>query len=478
MARYEESERETLRLIAGSLDDLLAVDSVARSILAGISRLDFSAFDELYGNDAVGRPAIDPRSLASVWTLALLRGVTSSVRLASLCERDLEFRWLLGDVRVEKSTLCDFRKHHQAALVSLSAQVLQALGQHQLLPGKNMGVDGTIVQAAASRHASKSRRSLEKDRQRLQALLEQRLSQGDADAESGELRALNQRRVRTEQALAELDKRNKMDCEAKLTVTEPDAGVKKLKNHSFAPAYNVQAVTDLDTGVIVSVSVVDSGNDCGQLQPQVEQAQAALDALGQGEGRLESITADSAYHDTRQLHELEGRNLRCYVADDGNKNRQAPNVAAEYQAECFAYEEATDSLKCPMGKELKRRKPNKNQTAMTYQAPTQTCQNCPAKSQCCPNATAGRCVNRTLPVYQETLDRVEQRLHTEEGKRKLHARWVTCEGVYARFNDLLHWKRCRMWNRVGAEMEVLWRQFIHNFMLLIEAWKPLVHANA
>jgi len=445
MARYEESERETLRFLTGSLDDLLAADSVARSILAGISRLDFSAFDELYGNDAVGRPAIDPRSLASVWTLALLRGVTSSVRLASLCERDLEFRWLLGDVRVEKSTLCDFRKHHQEALASLGAQVLQALGQHQLLPGKNMGVDGTIVQAAASRHASKSRRSLEKDRQRLQALLDQRLSQGDAEEESGEWKALNQRRVRTEQALAELDRRKKTDCEAKLTVTEPDAGVKKLKNHSFAPAYNVQAVTDLDTGVIVSVSVVDSGNDCGQLQPQVEQAQAALDALGPGERRLESITADSAYHDTRQLHE---------------------------------YEEATDTLKCPMGKELKRRKPNKNQTAMTYQAQARACQNCPAKSQCCPNAMAGRCVNRTLPVYQETLDRVEQRLHTEEGKRKLHARWVTCEGVYARFTDLLHWKRCRMWNRAGAEMELLWRQFVHNFMLLIETWKPLVQATA
>jgi len=78
-------------------------------IWAGFERLDFAKFAALYGNDAVGRPAVDPRSLTAVWTLALLRGVTSSVRLAALCEQDVEFRWLLGDVQVEKSTLCDSR---------------------------------------------------------------------------------------------------------------------------------------------------------------------------------------------------------------------------------------------------------------------------------------------------------------------------------------------------------------------------------
>jgi transposase len=106
----------------------------------------------------VGRSALNPRCLTAVWTLALLRGVTSSVRLAALCGQDLEFRWLLGDAPVEKSTLCDFRKEHGEALASLSTQVLGALGRNGLLPGENLGVDGTIVRAASSRRRLDARK--------------------------------------------------------------------------------------------------------------------------------------------------------------------------------------------------------------------------------------------------------------------------------------------------------------------------------
>ena len=148
MAKYIEHKRDTELFVAGSLEELLPEDSVARAIWMGLEQLDFGAYDGLYQNDEEGRPALNPRGLTAVWTLALLRGVTSSIRLASLCGQDLEFRWLLGDAPVEKSTLCDFRKEHGEALASLSTQVLGALGRNGLLPGENMGVDGTIVRAA------------------------------------------------------------------------------------------------------------------------------------------------------------------------------------------------------------------------------------------------------------------------------------------------------------------------------------------
>jgi hypothetical protein len=423
----------------------------------------------------VGRPAINPRSLTAVWTLALLRGVTSSVRLATLCGQDIEFRWLLGDVTVEKTALCDFRKFYQSELASLSAQVLGALGQHDLLPGKDMGMDGTIVRAASSRHSSKSRRRLEKRQQHLRAVIEEKLSQMDGDWESEEVKALERRRQRVADALAEMDARGITEQTGRLTVTEPDASVKQQKDHSFAPGYNVQVVTDLDSGVIVHAEVVDAGNDCGQLQPQLEHAQAALEELaGNEERKIESITADSAYHDTRQLDHLEGQRVTCYVPEDRNTHRQAPGVSPAYQADRFTYNEKTDTMKCPLGQDLNWRKLNKNKTAAVYQARARVCQACPAQSQCCPTSNSGRCASRPLPIYKETLDKVAGRLETEEGQHKKHARWVTCEGIYARFSDLLHWSRCRMWNRAGAEMELLWRQFTHNLMLWLGVWKPLV----
>lgn len=476
MARYKEDQRETLQLLTGSLDQLLPPDSVARCIRAGLAQLDFGAYDARYKNDRTGRPGLNPRCLAAVWMLGLLRGVTSSVRLAALCGQDIEFRWLAGDSPVEKSILCDFRKNYPEALVSLSTQVLGALGRNGLLPGENMGVDGTIVRAASSRHSVKKRKRLEAHNKHLQAALAAKLSQVDSDAGTEEVKTLARRQQRLTQALTEMTARGLGEASDRLTVTEPDAGLKRQKDGSFAPGYNAQAVTDLASGAIVSAQVVDEGGDGGQLQPQLERAQEVLEELGRSQDGVQSVTADGAYHDTLQLDAMENRGIQCFVPEDRNANRMAPGVSPEYCADQFAYDDTTDTMTCPRGQCMKRRKLNDSKTAAVYQAPGEACQSCPGKPHCCPTSKSGRYVNRTLPAYKATLDTVAERLKTDEGRRKKGARWVVCEGAFARLNGLLHWGRCRMWNRAGAEAELLWRQFVHNLMLLTGVWKPMIPA--
>jgi len=474
MARYVEYKRDTELFVSGSLEGLLPEDSVARAIWAGLEQLDFGPYDGLYKNDAVGRSALNPRCLTAVWTLALLRGVTSSVRLSALCGQDLEFRWLLGDAPVEKSTLCNFRKDHGEALTSLSTQVLGALGRNGLLPGENMGVDGTIVRAASSRHSVKKRKHLEVQEQHLEEVIREKLARADSDSESEEVKALERRQQRVKQALAEMAARGLNESSDRLTVTEPDASLKRHKDGSYAPGYNAQVVTDLDSGAIILPAVVDAGGDGGQLQPQCEHAQAVLAGLGiaQGDGVAPSITADGAYHDTLQLDALEQKGVQCFVPEDRTANRTVPGVSPEYHADKFSYDESTDTMRCPQGQCMKWRKLNDGKTAAVYQAPTEACRSCPAQSQCCPTSKSGRYVNRSL--YKERLETIAQRLDTDEGRRKKRARWVVCEGAFARLNGLLHWGRCRMWRRAGAEAELSWRQFVHNLMLLTGIWKPIV----
>jgi len=477
MAKYIEHKRDTELFVAGSLDLLLPENSIARTIWAGLEQLDFGPYDGLYKNDAVGRSALNPRCLTAVWTLALLRGVTSSVRLAALCGQDLEFRWLLGDAPVEKSTLCDFRKEHGEALTSLSTQVLGALGRNGLLPGENLGVDGTIVRAASSRHSVKKRKHLEVQEQHLEEVIREKLSHADSDSESEELKALERRRQRVKQALAEMTARGLNESSDRLTVTEPDAGLKRQKDGSYAPGYNAQVVTDLDSGAIISPAVVEAGGDGGQLQAQCEHAQAVLAELGiaQGDDVAQSVAADGAYHDTLQLDAIEKKGIQCFVPEDRTAHRMAPGVSPEYHADKFTYDESTDTMRCPQGQCMNWRKLNDGKTAAVYQAPTEACQSCPAKPQCCPKSQSGRYVNRCL--YRERLETIAQRLNTDEGRRQKNARWVVCEGAFARLNSLLHWGRCRMWGRAGAEAELLWRQFVHNLMLLSGIWKPMVPAK-
>lgn len=465
MARYKEDHRETLQFLTGSLDRLLPEGSVARAIWAGLERLDFAAFDAAYTNDTVGRSAVNPRCLAAVWMLGMLRGVTSSVPLAALCSQDIEFRWLLGDASIEKSTLCDFRKNHQDALVRLSGQVLTALGQHGLLPGEQLGVDGTIVRAASSRHSNKNRKHIERHKLRLERLIHERLAESDK-APSKELTSLQQRRACLERALEQLEK-----ASDRITISEPQARLLRQKDGSYAPGYNGQVVSDLDTGVIIHADVVEAGNDGGELAPQVRQAQAVLEGI-KGDSTVQSVAADGAYHNTHQLNALEQDGIACYVPDKRLTNRQAPGVAAEFQASAFTYDQQSDTFCCPQGQTLKRRKLNPGKTAMQYHAGAGACQSCPAKPRCCPATKGGRSVNRSL--HAEFLKTVAARLQTDTGQQQRRARWVVCEGVFARLVEQLHWRRCRMWGRSGARMELLWRQLTHNLLLLTGAWQPLV----
>jgi hypothetical protein len=298
----------------------------------------------------------------------------------------------------------------------------------------------------------KKRKHLEVQEQNLEEVIREKLSHADSDSASEALKVLERRRQRVKQALAEMAARGLNEASDRLTVTEPDAGLKRQKDGSYAPGYNAQVVTDLDSGAIIRPAVVDAGGDGGQLQAQCEHAQAVLAKLGiaPGDGVAPSVAADGAYHDTLQLDALEKKGIQCFVPEDRTAHRMAPGVSPEYHADKFSYDESTDTMRCPQGQCMNWRKLNDGKTAAVYQAPTETCQSCPAQRQCCPKSQSGRYVNRSL--YRERLETIAQRLETGEGRRRKNARWVVCEGAFARLNSLLHWRRGSL-ARAGAGAE-------------------------
>lgn len=476
MARYLVADTRQL-FVNGSLESLLPSSSVARSLWQAVCALDFGRFDQRYVNDAEGRPAIDPRRLAATWILALLRGVTSSVAVAWLCATDIEFRWLSGDCGVAKSSLAAFRSGQSAALTELSTQILAALSRSEMLPAVDLAVDGTIIRAAASCREISNREQLEQQLSRLAETIHQRLSEPESDAAADEVAVLERRCARLQGALSELERLG-LSASKKVAVSEPEASVKRLKTGGYAPAHNVQAVTDLASGAIISLEVVARNNDKGLLLPAVAAAQARLREVRQQRGvaaesstGVRGVVADSGYHDTRQLLRL-ATSLTPYVADAEQAHRRPPGVSPEYLREKFVNDAERDELICPRGARLHRRKLNARGTAMSYQAAPSVCAACPAKATCCPRSQSGRTVNR--PLFGATLERLAEQLATPLGTWYRRARQVTMEGMFARLKELLAWRRCRCWGQAGAQAEGLWRMITHNLMLLIGHWQPLV----
>lgn len=481
MARYIPNGSFQTLFVNGSLDSLLPSTSVARSIEYGLGELDFSRFDAVYHNDDEGRPAIDPRRLAGLWILALLRGVTSSVEVGRLCQTDIEFRWLSGDAQVQKSTLSAFRRSNQEGLGELSTQLLAALARSDMLPSKELAIDGTLIRAASSCRSSCTRKQLRRRTVHLKRIITEKYGESDDLDDAG--KRLVKKQERFERALREMSKLDLSGDDDRLTVTEPEVSVKRLKNGSFGPAHNVQVVADLASGAIITAEVIDQKNDGGQLLPQVRQAQQELDRVGEylaggaePSRSVKVVAADSAYHDMRQLVMLEEECIMTYVPDDRTRNRRPSGVSEQFGRDKFIYDAETDRMQCPAGEWLYRRKPNKGGTAMTYQAAASVCQVCRHKPQCSPRARSGRSVNR--PIDIDVLQVIADRVVSEKGKGYRCARSVVVEGVIGRLVERLNWRRCRTWGNRGVRAETLWRQITHNLLLLIGHWKPLVLKRA
>jgi len=59
--------------------------------------------------------------------------------------------------------------------------------------------------------------------------------------------------------------------EARVSTTDPEARVMKMPDGGFRPAYNVQLATDVSSGIVMGVSVINDGTDQGEALPMVEQ---------------------------------------------------------------------------------------------------------------------------------------------------------------------------------------------------------------
>ena len=113
-AKLLRAARNQVLLTPTDLEGLLPEDHIARGMWELVGKLDLSRFLAAIASREAdsGRPAIDPRILATLWLYATSEGVTSARELASLCQRHDAYRWICGGVPVCPHTLSDFRVDH------------------------------------------------------------------------------------------------------------------------------------------------------------------------------------------------------------------------------------------------------------------------------------------------------------------------------------------------------------------------------
>jgi transposase len=286
-ARVLLPNREQMEFRASDLESLLPEGHRARLVWSYVERQDLKGF---YAGiraveGGVGRSAIAPEILLSLWLYATLDGVGSAREIARLSEAHDAYRWLCGGVQVNYHTVSDFRQDHGEALdelLSVSIASLMAAGVVKL---KQVAQDGMRVRASAGagsfRRKEKLAGYLEAARAevaRLKAELEADPAHGERAREAARRRAVKEREARLEKALARLpeieaikQRQGKQPETARASMTDAEATVMKMGDGGFRPAYNPQLASDADSLVIVGVAVATVGSDQGQMAPMVEQ---------------------------------------------------------------------------------------------------------------------------------------------------------------------------------------------------------------
>jgi transposase len=144
-------------LLPASPSDWLSADHQVYFLLDLVDELDLSAIViPAQAKDPRGEKGFDPRMLTLLLLYAYCTGVVSSRKIERACYEDLAFRVLTGNQQPDHSRISEFRRRNLEALSELFLQILRLCQEAGMVSLGHVALDGTKVQANASKHKAMS----------------------------------------------------------------------------------------------------------------------------------------------------------------------------------------------------------------------------------------------------------------------------------------------------------------------------------
>src|SRR5690625_953997 len=156
-----------------------------------MDHLDLSSIYADYDPEAGGRPPLAPRMMVAVWIYAYAVGIRSSRKVQAALVEDVAFRFLSGNQQPGYWALNRFRTRHREALSGLFAQSVHLAMRAGLVKLGHVAIDGSKLQANASKNKAMSYARMQAEEERLQQEISDYLDACDAvdaaeDAEFGD----------------------------------------------------------------------------------------------------------------------------------------------------------------------------------------------------------------------------------------------------------------------------------------------------
>ncbi len=343
---YRSYQPEQALLLPPSLQDWLSEDHLAYFVSDVVDEADLSAIEAVYEDEERGQPPYHPRMMTKVLVYAYCVGVFSSRRIQKRLVEDVAFRVLAAGNEPDFRTISDFRKIHLQALEGLFEQVLRMALQAGAMKLGRVALDGSKIQANASKHKAMSYGRRKEQERQLRAEVKGLLAQAEAvdeeeDARNGkgcsgeelpaELRRRESRLQRIREAKRALEQRAREEAgaadrppepaapkdSAQYNFTDPESRIMKGPN-GYVQAYNAQMAVEQTFQLIVGQGVTPEANDKEQLRPMIE---TIRQQAGQ---KPQQLLTDYGYCSEQNLAYLARKRMDGYIATAKQTHGQRP----------------------------------------------------------------------------------------------------------------------------------------------------------
>jgi hypothetical protein len=355
MSHFIVTDRKTDYLLPPSLDDWLNQDHLARFIVEVIDQLDLSKLTAVRWTGIEGVPSGDPAGDSGLW---LRHGYLLQPQAGA---GDLRFGGLPLHRRrshPDHDSLATFRRRFLDELSDLFVQVLAMAKEMKLLKLGNVCLDGTKIEANASRHSALSHGHIEKLEAQLKAEVQELFAlaeQADqADVPDGvslpeeikrredRLAAMAVAKAKIAARAEERYQREKAEYDEKMArraakeeaagkklggkppkapepgardsdqinLTDEESRIMPVAGGGFEQAYNAQAGVDAATMLVVAVGVTQAPNDKEQVEPMLATLKAQAEVLGP----VESLIADTGFCSEKNIKACEAAGIDPVIA--------------------------------------------------------------------------------------------------------------------------------------------------------------------
>lgn len=474
----------------------IAENDPVRVVDAIVEGLDLKDFKKLYREK--GRCPYHPKMMLKIILYAYMNNIYSCRKIEKAVQRDIHYIWLAAQERPDFVTINRFRNRVKSEINNIFTQTVLVLADRGFITLDVEYIDGTKIESKANKYTFVWRKTVEKNRAKLQEKIrillgqiddviaqdkaaetdkvdftpetltslitelqaslsaepaptdkEQKKHQREKKKQIKELEKHRDKLGKYDSRLAQIGERNSM------SKTDPDATFMRMKedamnNGQTKPGYNLQI--SAENQFITDFALFPNPTDTLTLIPFFKSF------LNRYHRLPSTAVADSGYGSEENYRFMDEAGMDAYVKYNRFHLEQRPRYKPNpFHHDNFHYNAAEDYYVCPMGQHMTRIGTSHSKTASGYRSENaryraQNCNGCPLRCLCYKAKGDRRTieVNHRLNEYKR---KARELLTSEDGLKHRGRRCIEPEAVFGQMKFNMAYRRFRHFGKDKVTMD-------------------------